>query len=85
MTPETLMTLAEEKFKTLAQKKLHKAPLVTGKEDSSIIALQAQVKELLAFQADTTGQQAATGRRKLGKSRDTGEWAWKTVAPTGNQ
>jgi hypothetical protein len=86
MTPETLMTLAEEKFKTLAQKKMHRAPLMTpGKEDSSIIALQAKVKEMLALQADMPGQHDGTKKKKSGKSRDTGEWAWKTVAPTGNQ
>jgi hypothetical protein len=84
MTPETLMTLAEEKFKTLAQKKMHKAPVSSSKEDASIMALQSQIKELMAVKAVTEGTPDGSKRRS-GRSRDSGEWAWKTTAPAANE
>jgi hypothetical protein len=88
--PESLMTLAEEKFKTLKLKKTWNAPT---KEEASIIAMKAEMAdrttiELIALRAEVANLKGDSGNkndRKRGKSRNDGDWAWKTVAPTGSQ
>jgi hypothetical protein len=86
MTPATLMTLAEEKFKTIAQKKMHKAPLASAKEDAHIVALSSQIEELLAFKAEFSNRETQ-GNGGSGRSRKAkeAEWAWKSIEPTASQ
>jgi hypothetical protein len=87
LTPATLMTLAEEKFKTLSQKKAHKTEQGTSKDDN-IVALNAQLlalrTEMAAEKKAGTGGQGGGGGTPR-KSRNDAEWAWKGVAPTATQ
>jgi hypothetical protein len=84
----SLMRLAEEKFKTLKLKKLWNG---TTKEDAKIIAMKAEIQEkneLVALRAEIAAlKNNETDKKKghYGAKRDTGEWAWKNVAPTGSQ
>jgi hypothetical protein len=85
-----LMRLAEEKFKTLKLKKLWNS---ATKEDASIVAMKAELQEmteLAALRAEVASlknndTEKKCGRNRCGSKRDTGEWAWKSVAPTGSQ
>jgi hypothetical protein len=77
LLPATLMTMAEDKFKTLTQKKLWNKP---SKEEENIVALKAEIVHLVALQATVK-----TGKDPKAKKRKEAEWAWKLVAPTGTQ
>jgi hypothetical protein len=85
-----LMRLAEEKFKTMKLKKLWNG---TTKEEANIIAMKAEVQEMTEIAAlraevaalrnnDTDKKHS---RNRNGGKKDTGEWEWKNVAPTGSQ
>jgi hypothetical protein len=87
LDPATLVILAEEKSKTLSQKKAHKAEQGMSKDDN-ILALNA---ELVAFRTEMAAEKkAGTGGQGGGggnprESRNDAEWAWKAVAPTAAQ
>ena len=86
--PATLMTLAEEKFKTLKLKGLWNAPT---KEEASILAMRAEfesVNKLVALRAEVASLKVdagKTGDKNKRKARKDGDWAWKLTAPTGSQ
>ena len=79
-----LMRMAEEKYKTMKLKKTWNG---TTKEDANIIAMKAEIHdmtELTALRAEVASLKNDSDK-KFRKKRDTGEWSWKSVAPTGAQ
>jgi hypothetical protein len=83
----SLMMLAEEKYKTM---KLKKAWNGTTKEEANVIAMKAEIQEsneLVALRAEVAALKSDDTGKKYDRNRkrDSGEWAWKNVAPTGSQ
>jgi hypothetical protein len=76
ITANALMILADQKFKTIAQKDKSRLP---PKEESKMIVLQAQMESAAA------GHGGSVHGGHDGRERDLGEWAWKDVAPTEGQ
>jgi hypothetical protein len=90
LPPESLMFKTNERYKALSLKGEWGA---ASADQRRIIALQATLVAMTASQAVITPDTSVSGdddsggghgRRKAYKAND-GEWAWKMIAPTGNQ
>jgi len=97
VNPAALMKLAEDNYKNRIVKRIwNKA----SKEETDLLALQAEtargVAQLVALQSSIlagetpakqamTKDKAASKKNKPDRRNNDGEWAWKHIAPTGNQ
>jgi hypothetical protein len=84
LTAEVLMSAAEAKYRTMLVKGKWQVPVTvldggTSKKDENIIALTTIIKKL------TEQHGKAKGKGKEKRDQFSGPWAWKAVAPTGDQ
>ena len=87
LTADSLMLRADERYKVLVEKKVWAKP---SKEEADLMALKATIVELETHQTEVVKKKAdgaPSGRPPRGKGprANEGEWAWKNVAPVGNE
>jgi hypothetical protein len=95
IVPDTLKVLAGDKHKTMVLKKTWNK---STEDESNLIAMTARLTEMTAMNAEllkvkksfaTRGGQSKSFATRGGQSKerntDDAKWAWKLVAPTGDQ
>ena len=97
MTPESLMTLALNKYETLSKQDLWNAKTA---EQEQIVALTAELGKIKdvnlklarAFSKNDKSDKGSNDKKKKGKGKGKGKgkskenkWAWKKVAPKDNE
>ena len=79
LSPNKLMELAGNKYKSLLEEDIWQAPTARDKE---IIALRAQVAELKTVPSTKGNSKDAEPKKKKGAgNKKADKWAWKTVPP----
>ena len=86
LTADDLMVLADARYKVMVEKKTWAKP---SKEEADLMALKATIVELETHQTEVVKDKKAPGAtpggRTRGKRVNEGEWAWKSIAPVGNE
>ena len=77
LSPERLMELAGNKYKSLVEEDMWQAPTASDKE---IVALRAQIESLKSY-SNPTKKEKLDKKKKFEKKKESDKYAWKTVAP----
>ena len=78
LSPDNLMELAGNKYKTLVEEDMWQAPTASDKE---IIALRAQIASLKSPTNPGKKEKVPDKKKKFEKKKESTSYAWKTVAP----
>ena len=85
MTVEDLMATAEGRYKVMVEKGVWAKP---SREEADLMALAASIKQADANKTGGGARQTLPERTVLGPAAartNEGEWAWKNIAPVGNE
>ena len=83
MTVEELMSMAEGRYKVMVEKGVWAKP---PREEADLMALAASVNDKSAAGGKSAADAGKSGRGSgKGPRTNEGEWAWKNVAPVGNE
>ena len=78
LSPEKLMELAGNKYKSLVEEDMWQAPTASDKE---IVALCAQIESLKSHSNPSKKEKTPDKKKKFDKKKESDKYAWKTVAP----
>jgi hypothetical protein len=78
LSPDNLMELAGNKYKSLVEEDMWQAPMASDKE---IIALRAQIAGLKSTNNPGKKEKVPDKKKKFEKKKESTSYAWKTVAP----
>jgi hypothetical protein len=87
ITTSELMTQAENRYKTMKSRETWNA---ATKEESELIAMRAQLTDMVAMNAELKKIKKdfgpkGPGRPKEPRTKDDAKWGWKLIAPTDDQ
>jgi hypothetical protein len=78
LSPNKLMELAGNKYKSLVEEDMWQAPTASDKE---IVALRAQIAELKKSPSPAPQKDKFEKKKKFDKKKDSEKFAWKSVPP----